>query len=301
MGDGGNTTINAVYLSAIMSYYQQRDWEIVDYHVYPLAGTELSFRGPQPQSLNSQQYFVCLGAAQTFGCFCERPYPNLLEKWLNFPVLNLAHGGAGPYFFLKHSGVFDYINQAKFAVIQVMSGRSESNALLSSEGVEQLTLNSNGQYLGAEPAYRKILEEYEPDYIKMIIAETRLNWVQHFQILLQQIKVPKILFWFSQRQPNYQESYQNVYGLFGNFPHLINTEMIEKIKPYCDAYIECISNRGMPQLLISRFTGEPCAINLAAQRPDLGDKTSFYNTYYFSPEMQREAATALKSVCQQYL
>jgi hypothetical protein len=76
--------------------------------------------------------------------------------------------------------------------------------------------------------------------------------------------------------------------------------MIEKIKPYCDAYVECISNRGMPQLLISRFTGEPIAINLAYQRQDLGDKTSFYNSYYFSPEMQRDAAMSLKSVCQQW-
>jgi hypothetical protein len=284
-----------------MSYYQQRDWEIVDYHIYSLPGTGLSFRGPQPPSLEPQQYFVCLGAAQTFGCFCEQPYPKLLEKWLNLPVLNLGHGGAGPYFFLKHQGLFHYINQAQFAIIQVMSGRSESNALVSSEGVEQLTLNTDGQYLGAEPAYQKILEEYEPSYVKMIIAETRLNWVQHFQILLQKIKVPKILLWFSQRPPDYLESYQNVYTLLGQFPQLINGAMIEKIKPYCDAYVECISNRGMPQLLISRFTGEPVAINLAYQRQDLGDKTSFYNSYYFSPEMQRDAAMSLKSVCQQYL
>ncbi|MGB3536464.1 MAG: DUF6473 family protein [Microcoleaceae cyanobacterium] len=283
------------------NYYQQRDWEFVDYHVYRLAETGLSFRGPQPLSIKPQQYFVCLGAAQTFGCFCERPYPNLLEKWFDLSVLNLAHGGAGPYFYLKHKNLFKYINQSQFAIIQVMSGRSESNTLLSSQGAEQLKLNSEDKLIGAEPAYQKILAEYEQSYVKMIIAETRLNWVQHFQTVLQQIKVPKILFWFSQRQPDYLESYENVYTLFNQFPHLVNAAMIEKIKPYCDAYVECISNRGMPQLLISRFTGEPTTINLAYQRQDLGDKTSFYNSYYFSPEMQREAATALKPVCQKYL
>ncbi len=284
-----------------MNYYQQRDWEIIDYHVYSLGETGLYFRGPQPKSWQPQQYFVCLGAAQTFGCFCEQPYPNLLEKRLNLPVLNLGHGGAGPYFFLRHSGLLSYINQAQFAIIQVMSGRSESNALLTSEGVEQLIQNDEGQYLGAEPAYQKILASYERDYVKMIIAETRLNWVQHFQILLRQIRVPKILFWFSQRSPDYIEAYENVYTLFSDFPHLINTQMLNQIKPYCDAYVECISNRGMPQLLISRFTGEPVAINLAYQRQDLGDQTDYYNSYYFSPEMQRDAATTLKSVCQSYL
>ncbi|NJO71194.1 MAG: hypothetical protein HC825_04805, partial [Oscillatoriales cyanobacterium RM1_1_9] len=128
-----------------------------------------------------------------------------------------------------------------------------------------------------------------------------LNWVKHFQELLQAIQVPKILFWFSRRSLAYAESYETIYKLFGEFPQLVNPDMVAAIRPDADHYVECISNRGMPQLLISRFTGLPHGINLAYEREDLGDKSSIYNDYYFSPEMQRDGATALFPVCQQCL
>ncbi|MGL5081745.1 MAG: DUF6473 family protein [Microcoleaceae cyanobacterium] len=289
------------HLTASMGYYQSRDWEIIDYHSYILPGTELAFRGPELQSLEKDQYFVCIGAAQTFGCFCEQPYPNLLQKWLDLPVLNLGYGGAGPYFFLSHDALISYMNQAKFVIVQVMSGRSESNSLFESGGLEHLTRNSDGRKIGSEPAYQELLEQHGEDYARLIIAETRLNWVNNFQLLLQKIQVPKLLLWFSQRSPSYVESYENIYTVFGQFPQLVNAQMIEKVRHYSDDYIECISNRGMPQLLISRFTGLPQAINLAYEREDLGDKSSIYNDYYFSPEMQRDAATLLLPRCQQVL
>jgi hypothetical protein len=50
--------------------YQERDWEIVDYQQYRLKNTEFDIRGPKPESLEKNKYFVCIGAAQTFGCFC---------------------------------------------------------------------------------------------------------------------------------------------------------------------------------------------------------------------------------------
>lgn len=284
-----------------MGYYQERDRCITNYQMFELGTTGLAFRGPQPHTIDNGDYFTCLGAAQTFGCFCDRPYPTLLANWLNLPVLNLGYGGAGPSFFLKHSALVDYINGGKFAIVQVMSGRSESNSLFDTGGLEYIRRRSDGKQLGSEPAYQELLETCDRDFVNMIIAETRQNWVISYQLLLTEIRVPKILLWFSEREPNYQETYDNIYCLFGKFPHLINSKAIAEITPFTNDYIECVSNRGMPQLLIDRLTGYPTLLNLAYQRPDLGDKTSFYNNYYFSPEMQRDAATSLKSACHQYL
>ncbi|MGF1493712.1 MAG: DUF6473 family protein [Microcoleaceae cyanobacterium] len=284
-----------------MGYYQQRDWEIIDYHSYYLEGTELEFRGPEPKILGNNQYFVCLGAAQTFGCFCEQPYPSLLQKWLDLPVLNLGYGGAGPYFFLKNQRLLEYINHSRFVIIQVMSGRSESNSLFESGGLEYLFRRSDGSQIGSEPAYQELLETYDENYVRLIVAETRMNWIQSYRQLLQAIKVPKILLWFSQRSPDYFTSYDTIYSLFGPFPQLVNLGMVNKIRKYTNTYIECISNRGIPQLLISRFTGLPIAINLAYEREDLGDKSSIYNDYYFSPEMQRGAALTLHPICQRFM
>ena len=59
----------------------------------------LFIRGPRPERLEPGSYFVCLGAAQTFGRFCAQPFPTLLGQRLGYPVLNISHGGAGPSFF----------------------------------------------------------------------------------------------------------------------------------------------------------------------------------------------------------
>jgi len=302
--------------------YQDVHWEIVDYQGYILDQTDLWFRGPQPQSLEPGKYFVCLGAAQTFGCFCEKPYPLLLQEQLQFPTLNLGYGGAGPYFFLKHQALWDYINNAKFVIVQVMSGRSESNSLFDSGGLEHLTRRMDGVKIGAQDAYQQLLEKnYSPHpealekwrrkivgfltenpKVKEIITETRQNWVENYHQLLNKIKVPKILFWFSKRKPDYQERYSSLGALFGEFPQLINLEMINQIKGNCDDYVQCISHQGSPQLLVSRFTGQSITINLA-EDPDRQDfeQQWTHNNYYPSPEMQIDATRFLAPICQKYL
>lgn len=302
--------------------YQDVHWEIVDYEGYALEKTDLWFRGPQPQTLERGKYFVCLGAAQTFGCFCEKPYPALLQEQLKFPSFNLGYGGAGPYFFLKHEELWDYINGAKFAIVQVMSGRSESNSLFDSGGLEHLTRRTDGVKIGAQDAYQQLLEKDYPKNmgvaekwqrkimgfltenpkVKEVITETRQNWVENSKLLLERITVPKILFWFSKRKPDYKERYSSVHALFGEFPQLINLEMVNQIKEHCDDYVECISHRGSPQLLVSRFTGKPITIDLA-QDPDRKDfqQQWTHNSYYPSPEMQIDAARSLAPVCSKYL
>lgn len=282
--------------------YQERDWEIIDYQIYSLNDTGLPFRGPKPQTLEPRNYFVCIGAAQTFGCFCTKPYPVLLEKKLNFPSLNLGSAGAGPYFFLKQQQLMPYINNAKFAIVQVMSGRSESNQLFDSGGREYLTRRSDGVKIGADAAYEQLLKETNIKFVREIVAETRQNWVDNFKNLLQQIEVPKILFWFSNRHPVYQEKYTSAYSLFGSFPQLVNQSMVKQIRKYSHDYVECISTRGRYQLLISRFTNKPTIIDPGREdlRALYGNKQK-YNKYYPSPEMHVDATEALEKICKKYL
>lgn len=299
--------------------YQDRDREIVDYQLYQLGETGLWFRGPEPASLKKNEYFVCIGAAQTLGCFCEKPFPTLLSESLGFPVLNLGYGGAGPYFYLKHPALLDYINRAKFVIVQVMSGRSESNSLFDSGGLELLTRRSDGSKLGSDAAYRGLLAEsiWHKAPIakkrfkragnilgalkaKRVVAETRKNWVNHHKELMAQITAPKILVWFSQRSPDYKERYDSLKGLFSDFPQLVNLEMVNESRAVCDEYVECVSTRGMPQPLISRFTGEPTTVDPSSDRKDLGGKIWTHNTYYPSPEMHQDAFQRLVDVCRQY-
>lgn len=274
--------------------YQNRDWEVIDYALYKLEGTERALRGPRPpMPLVAEGYFVCLGAAQTFGPFCERPFPALLSERLGLPALNLGFAGAGPRYFLKHEALFRIINQARFAVVQVMSGRSVDNSLFQSDGQELLTRRADGTRLGAEPAYRELLAGSPIETVKRIVAETRGNWSKDYQALLHAIEIPTIQFWFSRRRPRYRESYSDVHALFGEFPHLVTAKMNKGLKRYTSRYVECVTERGLPQPLISRFTGQPTTV---MDRADLGGQAWTHNSYYPSPEMHMDAATALEPV-----
>jgi hypothetical protein len=300
----------------VIDVYQLRDYEVIDYQMYTL-GESLRFRGPQISNLETGKYIVCIGAAQTFGCFCSRPFPTILQEEFNLPVLNLGLGGVGPYFFLKYPELFEYINKAKFAIVQVMSGRSESNSLFESDGLALMTRRSDGVKLSADDAYKQVLEgnyiwqkfTIGQKYIRVaariygairavqIVAETRNNWVNNYRNLLKQIEVPKILFWFSKRYPDYQTKYNNISNLFNAYPQMVNQKMIEQIKDLSDEYVECVSDRGTPQRLISRFTGKPTKINSGVPLQEFGGKMWTHNSYYPSPEMHEDAAESLKPAC----
>lgn len=284
--------------------YSDIDWKVVDYQTYCLdpeaidrqTNTGLLLRGPKPQSIEECSYFVCIGAAQTFGRFCEKPYPTLLQEKLDIPTINMGRGGAGPSFFSKDNDkLLKYVNNARFAIIQVMSGRSESNSLFHSRGLGFYTRISDGTSIGCDDAFKELLKEKNKDYIKKIVAETRQNWVNNNKELLEKIKIPKILFWFSVRKPHYREKYPNINTLFGEFPQLVNSDMIRQIRNYCDKYVACISRRGLPHLLIDRFTGKPICIN------DPWGGMWAKNWYYPSPEMHSDAANALEKVCKRYV
>jgi hypothetical protein len=275
--------------------YQEHDWDVVKYDLYYLEDFYRPLRGPRPPSLESGAYFTSIGAAQTFGRFVARPFPLLLAERLGAGSLNLGTAGAGPRFFVEHPELLRYANAGAFAIIQVMSARSEDNSLFSSGGRELLTRRGDGVTVGAEPAYQGLLAVHPAEYVRHVVEETRRNWLASFRALLATIRVPRVVLWFSERDPDYQERYDDVYTLFGKFPQLVNSRMLEEVRARADHYVECISSRGMPQLLRSRFTGLPSGTVVG--RADLGWDTSGYNRYYPSPEMHEDAAEALQDVC----
>ena len=281
--------------------YQDTDWNIVDYQVYCLdqnivdrqTQAALFLRGPKPVHLTWGNYFVCLGAAQTFGRFCEMPYPTLLQKKLGLPTLNFGRGGAGPSFFSEENEkLLEYINEAKFVIIQVMSGRSEGNSLFESRGLGTYIRRSDGTSVNCDEAFQELLESSKKSDLERIVAETQQNWVNSYRRLLSKIQVPKILFWFSTRRPRYLARYQSVHQIFGDFPQLVNLNMVNRVRAYSDYYVSYVSRKGMPQLLVDRFTGQPTTVE-----DKWGGGVWLNNWYYPSPEMHLGAANALERIC----
>lgn len=268
--------------------YQKRDHEIIDYELWRIDGIGRPLRGP-PQDLRGG-FVTALGAAQTFGCYAERPYPALLGEALRTPVLNFGVAGAGPAFFTSRGAFLRHVNRGRSAIVQLMSARSVSNRLFESRGGEMLVRRSDGVTLGAAPMYRELLASRDYRLISDVLHETRHRWVVETADLLDRIEVPTTLLWFSVRAPGYAARLDDVHAFFGDFPQLVNREMVDLVRPFADCYVEVVTADGLPQTLRSRFTGEPVSIE---KRADLGGATKAANDYYPSPEMHRVAAAAL--------
>lgn len=302
-----------------LSGYQARDYDVVDYQMSCLPDTQLYFRGPLTDEATTSPAIVCLGAAQTFGCFTDAPFPSILQSALHVPVLNLGYGGAGPAFYARHPEVIEYANRAQLVVLQVMSGRSESNSRYASGGLEYLVRRSDGERLSAVDAYHEMLFGRHPSKTVSarvmrralqplrrartgrVVEETRHNWQQSYHALFDAIKVPTVLLWFSRRAPDYVEGYGSVSQLFADYPQLVRREMVEQIARRASHYVECTTGAGLPQPLLSRFTGSPTVVDPAQDRPDLGGRVWTHNNYYPSPEMHQAAAAALLPGCQEIL
>lgn len=288
--------------------YQIRDYEFFDYDLYSVRddSRKQSFvlRGPKPPNLDKNSYFTSIGAAFTYGCYTDKPYTQLVSEVLGISGVNLGTQGAGPHHFTKPENqlLIDLINNSKFVIISVFSGRSCPNSLfkLSPNGSnEKLSFVDKEEYVPAHKLYEWLLENKDENSIRSVIEETRSNYANEFINLLSTIEVPKILLWFSKRKPDYQESYSGkVWDLLGKFPHLINSDVLDVIKPYCDEYVECVTAKGTPQPLFNRFTGEQSSVQ---KNPDYGYSTSNYNLYYASPQMHVDAANLLLEPCLKYI
>jgi hypothetical protein len=271
--------------------YQDRDFNIVDYQLWSFKDEERdkvhTLRGPQPSSLIKKDYFTCLGPATTFGCYTEFPYPLILQNQLSLQCLNLGIAGAGANLYLQeeNSLLIDLVNDSKFVIILVMSGRSHASSVCQPPKVGKLT-------------GPKIMKKYQRLYqadktlFEKAVNQMRKSFVNDYIHLSEKIKVPKILLYLSTRNPKFEDDFSKSFPrAHRGFPHFVNQSTIQNILPYFDEYVECISSRGFPQKLISRFTGEPTT----------NSKGESQNGYYASPEMHQDAAQMLIKICQKYL
>lgn len=269
-------------------YFQDLDYPHFDYQLgqcAELPGWE--FRGPLPDM--DQPFFVCLGAAQMFGRFCHDPYAQALSKSLGLPVLNLGISGSGPSVFLDDA-FLAVINRAQFAVVQVMSARCESNDEFvgSKSGGARGTRVRDGKEMLFDEYLAEKLATSSRDSVVRAIEQTRASWVAHYRELLNAIRVPTVLHWFSTITPRRSDDFSAWWRLLGPFPQLVNKQMLNQIVPFAHSMVQTVSSVGLPQAL---WTASE-----AVDGTELYDGT-LVNNYYPSPEMHRAGAHDLLGTC----
>lgn len=271
-------------------YYQNLDRPFIDYGIIEMPGIPRPIRGPAVDL--ERPFAVCIGAAQTFGRFCEYPYPRRLEEMLGIPVLNLAVGGTGPGFY-RGSAFLHVLRRARLVVAQVLSGRSASNSEFITEGDIQGWIPSKNSVGRLEPLMDEFLRTRSRDFIDRIVAETRHNFVEQYRLLLQEIERPTILFWFTNRVPAYRIGYGAVHELMGPYPQLVDDITLSAIKPLAASYVECTGSQGFPQRL--------WRADIAVEGTRRGEDGWLYNHYYPTQEMHDNAATSLLPACSRLL
>lgn len=295
--------------------YQTRDYELVDYQRFYVDGCDVPFRGPpfNPFTAAPGSFFTCLGSVQTYGACYERPYPVLLAESLQLPALNLAVGGAGPGFYTLYDRLIEAVNRGRFVILQCMAARHAGNTRFDPDGFVEFVIDRRtGESIPSWQGWKRVLLE-EPEKLVRYLEESRRRWVEISLDLLRRIKVPVVFFYFSRRPPDYEIDFAAidaqaqklrqglddggpfVEGLMGDFPHLVDGGSVREVAAACQAYVECLSARGMGQRFVSRFTGRPVTElyhhALGAEFTKLPVMTN--NFYYPSAEMHEDARDLL--------
>lgn len=278
--------------------YQIADAHFIDYRLYRLAGVKEAFRGP---AVTGDRYMAFVGAAQTFGRFADKPFPSLVSRALEIEALNLGRGGSSSTFVGQNPILLELVNRAPLVVVQVLSGRSQSNSMFQILDNGMIGINlETGQPCSAPEFYTWLMDK-DKELTQKIVEETRTNYIQSMTLLLNTIKPPKVLLWFSNRAPEYQERLDGtLVDLFGMFPQFVNRPMVDSLRGNADAYVECVSNRGIPQPIVDRGF-YPVTFEGAPLPPSPPERVVTMNTYYPSPEMHEDAAAMLIPVCREIL
>jgi hypothetical protein len=143
----------------------------------------------------------------------------------------------------------------------------------------------------AEEGYRRLLHEQPVEEAVRLRAETRLNYIAEMNRLLDLIHVPVVLLYWSTRPPDYTEGIGTIGDYWGEFPHFVNSAVITQVKDRADRYVEAVTRRGLPQLIVDRVSGSPLIMWPEDRFPGVQQRA--HNHYYPSPEMHADAAEAI--------
>lgn len=269
------------------------DAAVFDYRTFRLGRGRQHFRGPKPDL--QRPYVAVLGSGPSFGRFVAEPYPLLLQRALQLPVLNLGADQAGPGFFLQDPDLMRVASRAKVCIVQAMSARALSNRLYTVRPRRNMRLHA------VSPLLRGLYPEVDFDGFAMVrpllaalmdrdgdrlaIVETELRnaWVGRMQTLLAAIEAPTVLFWFSERAPDDLRPMDSEAGLM-KYPHYVDRAMLDAVRSGAADTLECVTGAGLPQDLTE--AGEP-RLFTPTGRPILRNDT------LPSPEMHAAAAAAL--------
>lgn len=267
------------------------DAPLFDYQHFQPTGTRKWFRGPARPLPPEGPFIACLGAASAFGRFVETPYAALLEARLGLTCVNLGHGGARAPFYLRDQALMDMLNRASLVVVEMFSGRGTATPEIENQGDASAFVRWRGAAGGFTFADRFFTEALKARPAAEMVAlrdAIRTAYVAEMRALLGALRVPRLLFYFSQRAPEAPFGLDSRESFMGLFPHFVDRGVVDALRPLATEYCEFISSTGLPQPL-----GVPGQASAGPPSRPGGKRPLEVNRYYPSPAMHGEAADLL--------
>jgi hypothetical protein len=139
--------------------------------------------GPGSITLQSKDYDVVLGAANSIGTVARHSFASLLEKEGSLPILNLGRGAMGPHVYTDEpnwSQVAPVFNNARAVIICIMGGRHSPDSEMGNHG--DLTAFKKLK------AMFKSKKSSEVEHAKELIHESLASATKDYQELVRRIR-----------------------------------------------------------------------------------------------------------------
>jgi len=243
--------------------YQIESSHVAEYNLYTLPGLDYTLRGPHVSVDGDAPYISFLGAAQTFGTFCNYPFPNLVGEMVSANVLNLARGGAGPDLYLSRQKIFEYVNETDCCVVQIMSARSSHNSYMRVISGGATVVITGGSHKGKKMLGHRALEmlsdELPREVFYRAVEESKSYFLKQMEEIAKRITVPKILLFLGKNAPLPEFAMNDSWSLsdlVGTHPHMVTERMVKKLSAHFDATVVSYGSNGVKMKLLNRFNGE---------------------------------------------
>jgi hypothetical protein len=218
----------------------------LDYYPCHYGSSRLLFRGPRRDI--ERAFVAVLGGTETYGKFVPLPFPDLIERRLGLPVVNLGCMNAGPDVFLNEEAIAQIAARASVVVVQLLGAHNLSNRYYA------VHPRRNDRFLGATPLLRSIfprvdftefnftrhmlmsLQASSADRFEVVAEELRAAWVARMKTLLARLGPRAVLLWVSDIAPPSPARRGNL----ACNPLLLDSEMIAAIRPNAAAYVEAV-------------------------------------------------------------
>lgn len=275
--------------------YQLTDRNVIDYDLWFHADDlALAFRGPRGD-LEAAGAICCIGAAQTFGRFVERPFARQIGDILNRRVLNLGFSGAGAEFYLKRPVLMRCLEQADMVVVQSMSGRSVTAGVFEAQANNGVLKFKSGPRAGelhmAQKAYGLLRHDYGEDAFQEQVAAAQAGWLERHRDLATRLTGRRIFLWLSSEKPG--DNVDLTQSPVGIFPHFVTAQMVQAVADMGFEVVECVLKDMPAQVLVNDRTGHIEEAFDAEQFPNRPDQLRALNTYYATPDLHNLAARLL--------